>query len=115
MGMTGQCRFVGELCKMRADIDAEYCPRHAFLVAQFGLEKARDIELGIQCRSCLERFDEDKLKPCWNCRKLICAECRRVGCGNCEDEDEDDRAELAKLDPSKQSSIDAVNKAALNA
>jgi hypothetical protein len=48
--MTGQCAFANSMCKMRASIDAEYCPRHQFLVNAMGLEAALDVELGPEWR-----------------------------------------------------------------
>jgi hypothetical protein len=79
MGLTGKCGFNGDLCKMLASIDAEYCPRHAFMIAQLGLEEARNVELGRQCKSCGVRFeDESVFGTCRECdMQQVCRECRR--------------------------------------
>ena len=50
MGMTGQCWFANKRCVTMATRDSEFCPRHKFLVDQFGVEGAHDVELGVEWR-----------------------------------------------------------------
>jgi hypothetical protein len=50
MGLTGQCAFANSRCKLTASADKEFCPRHSFLLGQFGVEGAHDVELGVEWR-----------------------------------------------------------------
>jgi hypothetical protein len=89
---NGQCNFNDERvsypCDMLAAADSEYCARHAFLVAQFGLDKARDIELGVVCVMCGCLFDKPgQVARCKTCEtKKVCLSCRldEVCCFNAE-------------------------------
>lgn len=51
MGMTGQCAFANRRCVTLASIESDFCPRHGFLVRQFGVEGAHDVELGVEWRA----------------------------------------------------------------
>ena len=50
MGLTGKCAFANGRCLTLASIDKANCPRHQFLVDQFGVEGAHDVELGVEWR-----------------------------------------------------------------
>ena len=51
MGLTGKCAFANGRCLTLASIDKANCPRHQFLVDQFGVEGAHDVELGVEWRA----------------------------------------------------------------
>lgn len=76
MGLTGQCHFVDDLCKTLPDDGSDYCPRHKFLVEMFGLEEARNVELGYECPGCSERHEKEQTKTCPICKKAhVCRWC----------------------------------------
>lgn len=65
------CKF--EECITLATEDG-YCPRHSFLIAQVGYEKAVIIELGHECPECEERV-EDEPTVCPHCQSKRCLTC----------------------------------------
>lgn len=69
------CRF--QQCSKLAGSD-NYCPRHSFLVEQFGYEKAVIVELGYPCEACGKRV-EDEPKDCPDCDSSRCAQCAIAG------------------------------------
>lgn len=68
------CDF--EECRLLAVKEAGYCPRHAFLVESFGLERAQHIECGYVCELCKARTDEP-CEKCETCSDVRCAACAK--------------------------------------
>lgn len=56
--------------------DGPYCPRHEFLIAQFGLEKAEGMECGYTCSQC-KVVAEVQCEKCPACGEIGCEACRK--------------------------------------
>jgi hypothetical protein len=80
--MSHQNQSVPALCcsfKQCAKVkgDGPYCPRHEFLVAQFGLDKAIDMECGYACPQC-KAVTEVQCEKCQGCELVGCEACRQA-------------------------------------
>jgi hypothetical protein len=53
-----------------------YCPRHAFLVEQFGVEKAEGMECGFTCPQC-KAVSDAQCERCPHCEEVGCEVCRK--------------------------------------
>lgn len=76
MGMTGQCAFANRRCVTMASIDSAFCPRHKFLVDQFGVEGAHDVELGVEWRA-VAVIDGWEIAKTWTKEQLELADASR--------------------------------------
>jgi hypothetical protein len=90
--------------------DGPYCPRHEFLVAQFGLEKAEGMECGYICPQC-KAASEVQCEECPACEEIGCEACRKADkccikkieeleseAEDLEDEADDRRSDASKIE-----------------
>jgi hypothetical protein len=59
-----------------ASIDSAFCPRHKFLVDQFGVEGAHDVELGVEWRA-VAVIDGWEIAKTWTKEQLELADASR--------------------------------------